>query len=359
MPNKSYTSGTVIDSGSLNDFNTATYNILSSVAGTNTITATGPLSFSAYGAGKDFEFVPAVTNTGAVTINISGLGARAITKFGTTPLVAGDLVAGAVVRIIDDGTRFQLLNPQTIAVTGVVPIANGGTNATTAAQALINLGATGRLIGTQVFTASGTYTPTAGTTRILVRGQGAGGGGGGSVAPAASQVSVGSGGGAGGVGETFLTSGFSGATVTVGNGGSGGIGTTGGTGGSSSFGAFLTLSGGVGGNTAASAAAAVVGGGAGGTASGGNILNHPGQSGALATAWFNASATMLSGAGGTSLYGSGGTGQAIGMSVATAASGVSALGRGAGGGGACSANGAGAGTGGAGTGGIFIVYEYA
>lgn len=121
MTNKAYASGTVIDSGSLNDFNTATYNLLTGVAGTNTITATGPLSFSAYGGGKDFEFVPAVTNTGAVTININGLGARAITKYGTSPLVAGDLVAGAVVRIIDDGTRFQLLNPQ------VVPAAQGGT----------------------------------------------------------------------------------------------------------------------------------------------------------------------------------------------------------------------------------------
>lgn len=146
MTNKAYASGTVIDSGSLNDFNTATYNLLTAVAGTNTITATGPLSFSAYAGGKDFEFVPAVTNTGAVTININGLGARAITKYGTTPLVAGDLVAGAVVRIIDDGTRFQLLNPQ------VTDIAHGGTGSTTASGARTNLGATA--IGSTIFTAA-------------------------------------------------------------------------------------------------------------------------------------------------------------------------------------------------------------
>ncbi len=130
MTNKAYASGTVIDSGSLNDFNTATYNLLSTVAGTNTITATGPLSFSAYGSGKDFEFIPAVTNTGAVTININGLGARAITKYGSTALVAGDLVAGSVAKILDDGTRFQLINPQTLPSTYVIPATQGGTGQT-------------------------------------------------------------------------------------------------------------------------------------------------------------------------------------------------------------------------------------
>lgn len=133
MTNKAYASGTVIDSGSLNDFNTATYNLLSAVAGTNTITATGPLSFTAYGLGKDFEFIPAVTNTGAVTININGLGARAITKYGSTALVTGDLVAGVVAKLVDDGTRFQLINPQ------VVDVAHGGTGQTTANSAFLAL----------------------------------------------------------------------------------------------------------------------------------------------------------------------------------------------------------------------------
>jgi hypothetical protein len=36
---------------------------------------------------------------------------KAITKFGTTPLVAGDMVSGQMCVVVYDGTRFQLLNP--------------------------------------------------------------------------------------------------------------------------------------------------------------------------------------------------------------------------------------------------------
>lgn len=48
------------------------------------------------------------TNTGAVTFNINNLGAKAIQKNINTPLVAGDLVAGDVVRLVYDGTAFKL-----------------------------------------------------------------------------------------------------------------------------------------------------------------------------------------------------------------------------------------------------------
>jgi hypothetical protein len=127
-----------------NDANTDVYNTLSAVSGTNTIVATGPLSLTAYASGKWFKFVPANTNTGAVTINISTLGARSITKYGSTALVAGDLVVGMEAVLVDDGTRLQLINPRSVdlgtTVTGTLPIANGGTGATTVAGALANLG---------------------------------------------------------------------------------------------------------------------------------------------------------------------------------------------------------------------------
>jgi hypothetical protein len=55
-----------------------------------------------------FRFVAANSNTGAVTINIDSLGAKAITKNGSTPLGADDILAGAAVTIIYDGTEFQL-----------------------------------------------------------------------------------------------------------------------------------------------------------------------------------------------------------------------------------------------------------
>ena len=98
------------------------------VTGTDTITGTVLPALAAYAAGNQFSFVVANTNTAAVTINIDGMGAKAITRTGSTALVAGDMVAGQAVEIIYDGTRFQLINGNsftnvkvsgTLAVTGV------------------------------------------------------------------------------------------------------------------------------------------------------------------------------------------------------------------------------------------------
>lgn len=95
------------------DVDNAVYNYLSGVAGTNTITATGPVGLAAYAAGLKFRFIPAATNTGATTINITGsslLGARNIFMNGTA-LTGGELVIGQQAEIVDDGTRFQIINP--------------------------------------------------------------------------------------------------------------------------------------------------------------------------------------------------------------------------------------------------------
>jgi hypothetical protein len=82
--------------------------LLSGVVGTNTITATITPAITAYVTGQTFRFVAASANTGAVTININGLGAKAITKSGATALTTGDIPIGAVVNITYDGTQFQL-----------------------------------------------------------------------------------------------------------------------------------------------------------------------------------------------------------------------------------------------------------
>jgi hypothetical protein len=50
------------------------------------------------------------TNTGPVTINVNGLGARPIKRANGADLVAGDIVAGGIANIVDDGTNFQILN---------------------------------------------------------------------------------------------------------------------------------------------------------------------------------------------------------------------------------------------------------
>jgi len=63
-----------------------------------------------YTAGAQYTFIAQNTNTGAVTLDIDSLGVKSVTKFGTTALAAGDIVAGAITLVEYDGTRFQLLN---------------------------------------------------------------------------------------------------------------------------------------------------------------------------------------------------------------------------------------------------------
>lgn len=95
------------------DVDTAVYNYLTSVSGTNTITATGPAGLAAYAAGLKFRFIPTATNTAATTINITGtgaLGARNIFSGGVA-CVGGELTIGVPVEITDDGTRFHLSGP--------------------------------------------------------------------------------------------------------------------------------------------------------------------------------------------------------------------------------------------------------
>lgn len=81
---------------------------LSSVVGTNTITATAT-GLTAYASGQSFEFIPANTNTGATTINITSLGAKSI-FYNNAALVGGELRVSVPARIKYDGTQFQLVS---------------------------------------------------------------------------------------------------------------------------------------------------------------------------------------------------------------------------------------------------------
>jgi len=77
--------------------------------GTNTyvLTLTPPLE--QYYTGQIIEVTFTNSNTGASTININGLGAKSITKNGSSSLASGDISAGQTLLIGYDGTRFQLL----------------------------------------------------------------------------------------------------------------------------------------------------------------------------------------------------------------------------------------------------------
>jgi hypothetical protein len=82
---------------------------LTSVAGTaNAITATTSPATSAYSTGQVLFLVPASANTGAVTLNVNGLGAVAVTRATGAALAGGELVAGRLYELVYDGTGFRL-----------------------------------------------------------------------------------------------------------------------------------------------------------------------------------------------------------------------------------------------------------
>jgi hypothetical protein len=88
--------------------NTGTY--VSTVGGTVdaiTLTPSPSVASANYTAGMEFFFVSTGANTGAVTVAVSGLSTKSITKNGATALSAGDIPSGAIVHIVYDGTRFQ------------------------------------------------------------------------------------------------------------------------------------------------------------------------------------------------------------------------------------------------------------
>lgn len=214
----------------------------------------------------------------------------------------------------------------------------------------------GGLIGVQVFTATGGYTPTAGTLSVVVECVGGGGAGGG-CALTAGNNSAGGGGGAGAIAlSNRITSGFSGVTVTIGAGGTPGAAgqVNGGAGGATSFGALLIAGGGNGGvGDSAGGVARAAASGNGGAASGSaSVAGFTGEIGGIGFA--TSTGASFGGFGGSTLYGAGGK-QAI-ISGASQA-GIAGTGKGSGGSGATGAGGA-AQAGGAGTIGICIVYEY-
>lgn len=73
-----------------------------------TLTPTNALP--AYGTRMVAIFSPTVNNTGACTLNISGLGAKAIKSVSGAALTLGDLVVGYVYPVIYNGTEFRMMS---------------------------------------------------------------------------------------------------------------------------------------------------------------------------------------------------------------------------------------------------------
>lgn len=114
-----------------------------------TLTTNQGLSASHIAAGLTLAFRVTATNTGAVTLNPDSIGAVAIVDQSGNALTGGELVVQSIATVMynNNTSNWRLVSAHP---TGTVAIADGGTGATTAANARTNLG-----VGT-VLLASGT-----------------------------------------------------------------------------------------------------------------------------------------------------------------------------------------------------------
>ena len=286
----------------------------SSVGGTaNAVTLTIPnITAMADILGVPLRFFPANANSGAVTINPSGLGAEPVrlkTPYGLVALNSGEEIPTVVTTVTWDGTYFEQ------DVKGI---------------------AAGTVL---VETSSGSYSPPTTLAYVDATAIGAGGGGGGSASTASNTIAVGGGGGGGGVcSGVFLYSSVNSLSFTIGAAGTGGVGSsTGGTGGTTSFGGILSASGGSGGSGGAAGTQLSQAGGNGG-ACGTGTIPLGGSAGGLgsgsyasSTAYFTASGSgapgyqgagagrspITSGSGGNAgtSFGAGGSGAASSVST--------------------------------------------
>lgn len=114
MATQIYTDGVTLTSAAeFNRFDTVSYAVLGTVAGTNTITAVGPANYSYAAATPPVWFVPANTNTAATTINVtpsgsSALGAKNLFWNGAA-CVGGELRQNVPAAILYDGTQFHII----------------------------------------------------------------------------------------------------------------------------------------------------------------------------------------------------------------------------------------------------------
>jgi len=305
----------------------------------NAITVTLNPVPTALAAGFPVNFKATADNTGPTTINVNGLGAADILDAAGGALAGGEIITDGMYSLLYDGSDFRLASTPS------------------------NLGGAGRLVTVTRMSATGSYSPSAGASKIRVRMGGPGGGGGGGAATGGSQISLGGGGGSGSYAEAeFLVSAITApVTVTLPAGGAGNSGAGGSNGASASFGSYITCPGGQGGSTVtantsdppvapggAPASVATVTGAVWSVVSGGN----PGSHGVASDSTLG----RTGGGGAPGPFGGGGATPASGGGVH--AGGSAASGPGAGGGGSLNQPSGGAQTGGAGGAAWAIIEEF-
>lgn len=331
----------------------------------------------------------ASANTGAVTLNVNGLGAVAVKDPTGASLASGTLTSGFMLEVLYDGSAWVCLNAPVTTTTVSSLTAVSGEGVQVKVDNTVNLnypaltadtptaldlfafydneashhrsigwsglvgmmGAalTTGLIGMQVLSSSGTYTKTTGAKRALVFGTGAGGAGGGG--PFGFRA------GGGGAGATVIAlidlTATSSVSFSIGAGGAGGTNSAGADGGDTTFGSYFTAGGGKGGGYGRQSGSLMTQGNGGGggapTAGAGATAIFPlGGSAGQCGGYFDP------GAGAASFWGGAGK---PGSKFLNAPPGGVGTAPGAGGGGGDGIGGAA--TGGAGANGAILVFEFA
>lgn len=74
----------------------------------NILTVANVAPITAYALGQRVSLLATATNTGAATVNVDGLGAKAIVRGDGNALTAGDITTGRIVDLVYDGTQFRI-----------------------------------------------------------------------------------------------------------------------------------------------------------------------------------------------------------------------------------------------------------
>jgi hypothetical protein len=131
--------------------------LLSSVSGTDAISATLPLSASTFAVGQMVALIPVGANTGAVTLAINGGVANQVrTQFGSV-LAANDLLSGACYQLMWDGSVWRIVSVVSSQLGGVLLAVNNLADVANVAAARTSLGlGTAALQASSAFVAAGT-----------------------------------------------------------------------------------------------------------------------------------------------------------------------------------------------------------
>ncbi|HEI6950187.1 TPA: phage tail protein [Yersinia enterocolitica] len=196
-------------------------------------------------------------NTSSSTFSPNGISSAPIYTRSAGILTGGEIGQNKIIEVewnstLNAWTLISGSDPLAVSAlqkaNNLSEIAAAGSVAQAAAQANIGLTPSkfsGRLLNTQTFTATGTYTATAGTNFVIVEQIGAGGASGAISATASNQNSITCPGSNGVYAKAKFTSGFNGALVSIGAGGQPRLG-NGFDGGNTSFGSLLVCPGGTG-----------------------------------------------------------------------------------------------------------------